>query len=92
MDRQARFRSCGPPLVLRMLKQGRWLFLWSLVPLTISGAVSNSQGPPKPYITSLSEDRRQVLKERLRGDILENRFDGAFTLKAKTWAVRGTVP
>ena len=38
MDQQARFLSCGPPPVLRMLKQGRWLFLWSLVPLTISGA------------------------------------------------------
>jgi SAM-dependent methyltransferase len=38
MDQQARFQSCGPPLVLRMLKQGPWLFLWSLVPLTISGA------------------------------------------------------
>jgi SAM-dependent methyltransferase len=54
--------------------------------------LSNSQGPPKPYISSLSEDRRQALKERLRGDILENRFDGPFTLKAKAWAVRGTVP
>src|SRR4030095_11015267 len=38
MDQQARFQSCGPPLGLRMLKQGPWLFLWSLVPLTISGA------------------------------------------------------
>ena len=38
MDQQARFQSCGPPLVLRMLQQGPWLFLWSLVPLTISGA------------------------------------------------------
>jgi hypothetical protein len=54
--------------------------------------LSNSQGPPKLYISSLSEDRRQALKERLRGDILENRFDGPFTLKAKAWAVRGTVP
>jgi hypothetical protein len=54
--------------------------------------LSNSQGPPKPYISSLSEDRRQALKERLRGDILENRFDGPFTLKAKAWAVRATVP
>jgi SAM-dependent methyltransferase len=54
--------------------------------------LSNSQGPPKTYISSLSEDRRQVLKERLRGDIIENRFDGPFTLKAKAWAVRGTVP
>jgi SAM-dependent methyltransferase len=53
---------------------------------------SNSQGPPKPYISSLSEDRRQLLKERLRTDILENRPDGSITLRAKAWAVRGVVP
>src|SRR5262249_52311267 len=39
MDRQARFQSCGPPLVLRMLKQGRWLFLSSSLPLRICGAM-----------------------------------------------------
>jgi len=53
---------------------------------------SNSQGPPKPYIASLSEDARQLLKERLRSDILGNGSDGPFTLKAKAWAVRGVVP
>ena len=34
---------------------------------------SNAQGPLKPYISSLSEDRRQLLKERLRAEILGNR-------------------
>jgi SAM-dependent methyltransferase len=53
---------------------------------------SNSQGPPKPYISSLSEDRRRVLKERLRTDILGNHPDGSITLRAKAWAVRGVVP
>lgn len=53
---------------------------------------SNSQGPPKPYISSLSEDRRQVLKERLRTDILDNGPDGSIKLRAKAWAVRGVVP
>jgi SAM-dependent methyltransferase len=53
---------------------------------------SNAQGPPKPYIGSLSEDRRQVLKERLRVEILDNRRDGRFTLQAKAWAVSGVVP
>lgn len=57
---------------------------WSLL--------SNSQGPPKPYISSLSEDRRQVLKERLRTDILDNGPDGSIKLRAKAWAVRGVVP
>ncbi len=53
---------------------------------------SNAQGPTKLYISSLSEDRRRVLKERLRTDILGNRPDGLITLRAKAWAVRGVVP
>ena len=53
---------------------------------------SNSQGPPKPYIGSLSDDSRYRLKERLRSDILGNDSDRPFTLKAKAWAVRGMVP
>ena len=52
----------------------------------------NAQGPIKPYISSLSEDRRQVLKERLRAEIFGTRPDGAFMLQAKAWAVKGTVP
>jgi len=51
--------------------------------------VLNAQGPPKLYISSLSEDRRQVLKERLRTDILDNGPDGSIKLRAKAWAVRG---
>jgi ubiquinone/menaquinone biosynthesis C-methylase UbiE len=54
--------------------------------------VSNAQGPIKLYISTLSEDRRRLLKERLRTDILGSRPDGPFTLKAKAWAVSGTVP
>jgi ubiquinone/menaquinone biosynthesis C-methylase UbiE len=53
---------------------------------------SNGQGPPKLYIGSLSEDRRKLLKERLRTDLLGNRSDGSITLRAKAWAVRGVVP
>ena len=53
---------------------------------------SDAQGPPKLYISSLSEDRRQLLKERLRTDLLGNRPDGSITLRAKAWAVRGIVP
>lgn len=52
----------------------------------------NTQGPFKLYISSLSEDRRQLLKERLRTDILGNRPDGSITLRAKAWGVRGVVP
>lgn len=52
---------------------------------------SDSQGPPKLYISNLSEDRRELLKERLRTDIISNP-DGSITLRAKAWAVRGLVP
>ena len=53
---------------------------------------SNTQGPPKPYISGLSPEREQALKERLRTDILGNHPDGSITLHAKAWAVRGIVP
>jgi hypothetical protein len=53
---------------------------------------SDAQGPPKLYISRLSEDRRRLLKERLRTDLLGNRPDGSITLRAKAWAVRGIVP
>lgn len=51
---------------------------------------SDSQGPPKLYLSTLSEDRRQLLKERLRSDMRGNP-DGSITLRAKAWAVRGVV-
>jgi ubiquinone/menaquinone biosynthesis C-methylase UbiE len=53
---------------------------------------ANRQGTAKLYISSLSEDRRMILKERLRTDILGNRPDGSIKLRAKAWAVRGVVP
>jgi SAM-dependent methyltransferase len=53
---------------------------------------TKAQGPTKPYISSLSENRRFLLKERLRTDLLEDRTDEPITLHAKAWAVRGLVP
>lgn len=45
-------------------------------------------GPGGAYVVSLSEDKRQELGSRLR-----KRFgDGAFTLKARVWCVRGLAP
>ena len=37
---------------------------------------SNAQGPPKPYISSLSRIADSYCKERLRVEILGNRPDG----------------
>lgn len=53
---------------------------------------TKTQGPAKPYISSLSEDRRHVLKERLRNDLLKGRPEGSVRLHAQAWAVRGLVP
>jgi hypothetical protein len=44
------------------------------------------------HVVSLSEDRRQRLESRMRTRLLGARQDGLFTVKAKTWCVRGEVP
>jgi ubiquinone/menaquinone biosynthesis C-methylase UbiE len=44
------------------------------------------------YVVSLTENRREALKQRLRQDLLQGNADGPFTLQAKAWAVRGVVP
>jgi SAM-dependent methyltransferase len=48
------------------------------------------QGPAPGYVASLPEDRRAALRERLRGS-LPAAPDGAISLTARAWAVRGTV-
>lgn len=48
--------------------------------------------PQGAYVASLSEDRREALREGLRKRLLGNRTDGAFSLHAKALAVRGVVP
>jgi SAM-dependent methyltransferase len=53
---------------------------------------TRTQGPTKPYIISLTEDKRHVLKERLRHDLLKDGAEGSITLRLKAWAVRGLVP
>ncbi len=52
----------------------------------------NWQGPAGLYTRSLSEDRQAALREQLRSNTLGSRPDGPFSLHAKAWAVRGTVP
>jgi hypothetical protein len=48
-------------------------------------------GPAGAYVVSLSDERRARLEARLRSRLLGERSDGAFTLKARAWCVRGTV-
>jgi SAM-dependent methyltransferase len=54
--------------------------------------LTEGQGPAGAYLRRISEDQRTALRERLRQNLFGKRTDGAFTLTAKAWAVRGTVP
>jgi len=49
-------------------------------------------GPGGAYVVSLTDERRQQLEQRMRKRLLGDRQDGAFTLKARAWCVRGEVP
>jgi SAM-dependent methyltransferase len=48
-------------------------------------------GPGGACVVSLSEERRQLLEARMRKRLLGDRRDGAFTLSARAWCVRGEV-
>jgi len=50
------------------------------------------QGPGGAYLVSLSKERQEALREKLRSNLLGGRPDGPFTLSGKAWAVRGKVP
>jgi SAM-dependent methyltransferase len=50
------------------------------------------QGPAGAYASSLPEAARLALASRLRKRLLGKRQDGAFTLQARAWAVKGLVP
>jgi SAM-dependent methyltransferase len=50
------------------------------------------QGPAGAYAASLAETARVALESKLRKRLLGERQDGAFTLQARAWAVKGVVP
>jgi SAM-dependent methyltransferase len=54
--------------------------------------LTEGQGPSGAYVRRISDDHRKALRGRLRQNLLGNRRDGPFTLNAKAWAIRGTVP
>lgn len=56
------------------------------------GPFLKGAGPGGAYVVSLTDDRRQQLEARMRKRLLGDRQDGAFTLKASAWCVRGEVP
>jgi len=47
-------------------------------------------GPGGAYVVALAEEPRRKLEARMRKRLLGDRTDGAFTLKAKVWCVRGS--
>ena len=49
------------------------------------------QGPAPSYAVSLSEERRQALRELLRS-CLPQSADGSIALSARAWTVVGTTP
>jgi len=49
-------------------------------------------GPGGAYVVSLTDEARRQLEARLQKRLLGDRPDSAFTLRARAWGVRGTVP
>lgn len=49
-------------------------------------------GPGGAYVVSLGDSKRRDLEARMRKRLLGNRQDGAFSLPARAWCVRGRVP
>jgi SAM-dependent methyltransferase len=56
------------------------------------GPFLKGAGPGGAYVVSLSDERRTELEARMRKRLLGDRQDGAFTLEARAWCVRGEVP
>ena len=54
--------------------------------------LTEGQGPAGAYLRGISDDHRMAVRNRLRQNVVGDRTDGRFMLKAKAWAVRGTVP
>lgn len=49
-------------------------------------------GPVGAYVSGLTPERRDALREAMRTRLLAGRPDGPIALSARAWAVRGTVP
>jgi ubiquinone/menaquinone biosynthesis C-methylase UbiE len=49
-------------------------------------------GPSSSYAAKLSEGHREAIRQKLREFVLQRDADGPFSLQAKAWAVKGSVP
>ena len=94
--------SYGSATALSDLWKGAGLFDIEVADLTMPCQFSSfdelwhrylsGEGPGGAYVLSLPDERRDVLRQKFRENILGSGSDRPFTLKAKAWAVRGTVP
>lgn len=53
--------------------------------------LATGEGVPGKYLGSLSSERRAAVKEQLRKNLLGDRPNGSFSIKARAWAARGIV-
>jgi SAM-dependent methyltransferase len=97
LDEGRRFPICQPAPLEELFQQAD-LRQVAVQPIDISTHFQDfddywrpflgAQGPAPGYAMSLSEERRAVLRDRLR-DALPFALDGSIPLVARAWAVRG---
>src|SRR5262249_1298866 len=100
LDEGRRFPVCQPE-PLATLFRGAGLGEVQVRPIEVPTVFKNfddywapflgGQAPAPGYCMSLPEDRRTLLRERIRGN-LPIRNDGTIHLMARAWGVRGTRP
>jgi hypothetical protein len=53
--------------------------------------LATGEGVPGKFLGSLSPERRAAVKEQMRKNLLGDRVDGSFSIRARAWAARGIV-
>jgi trans-aconitate methyltransferase len=97
LDEGSRFPLCHPD-ALRSAFAGAGLESVTVAPLTVSTTFASfddywaplldGPGPAPTYVSSLPEDRKRQLADRLRAQ-LSGAGDGPIHLRARAWAARG---
>jgi len=96
-DEGPRFPICHPDALCRLFESSR-LHNVEVCPIEVSTVFRDfddywlpflgGQGPAPGYAMSLSEERRALLRERIRANLPVN-SDDSISLVARAWAVRG---
>jgi hypothetical protein len=97
LDEAARFPLCRPQPLCQLFEAGRLrnVAVQSIEVPTVFQSFADfwkpflgGQGPAPGYVASLSPERREELRERIRRR-LGSAPDGTITLTARAWAVKG---